>query len=98
MLVSVDALIDWFAERRARGATVYREKKGELPVDGVELSGIADRIEIGPATSPSSTSRPASRRPNEQVESGLAPQLLLEAAMLARGVYRRRAEGERRPN
>ncbi|MGE0742767.1 MAG: double-strand break repair protein AddB [Hyphomonadaceae bacterium] len=87
LMVSVDALIKWFAERRALGATVYREKKGVLDVDGVELSGIADRIEIGPghvAILDFKTGVPATQK---QVESGLAPQLPLEAAMLARGVF-----------
>ncbi len=47
LMISVKALIAWFAERRARKAAIYREKKGVLRLDGgVELSGVADRIEI----------------------------------------------------
>jgi ATP-dependent helicase/nuclease subunit B len=87
LMVSVEALIRWFAERKAKGAVVYREVKGVLPVDGVELSGVADRIEIGPghvAILDFKTGVPATK---PQVESGLAPQLPLEAAMLARGVF-----------
>jgi ATP-dependent helicase/nuclease subunit B len=86
LAISVHALIEWFRARRDLGATVYRERKGVLVVDGVELSGIADRIEIGPghvAILDFKTGQPASLN---QVESGLAPQLPLEAAMLARGV------------
>jgi ATP-dependent helicase/nuclease subunit B len=87
LAISVAALIEWFEERRALGATVYREKKGVLPVNGVELSGIADRIEIGPghvAILDFKTGAPATTK---QVQSGLSPQLPLEAAMLARGVF-----------
>lgn len=87
LAISATALIKWFDERRALGATVYREKKGVLGIDGVELSGIADRIEIGPghaAILDFKTGAPATKA---QVESGLAPQLPLEAAMLARGVF-----------
>ncbi len=87
LAVSVAALIEWFRQRRDLGATVYRERKGVLVVDGVELSGIADRIEIGAghaAILDFKTGAPASVN---QVESGLAPQLPLEAAMLARGVF-----------
>jgi ATP-dependent helicase/nuclease subunit B len=53
----------------------------------VELSGIADRIEIAPgfaAILDFKTGQPPSLR---QVVTGLAPQLPLEAAMLARGVF-----------
>lgn len=85
--ISVAALIAWFEQQRERGATIYREKKGVLKIGDVELSGIADRIEIGPshvAILDFKTGAPATK---PQVESGLAPQLPLEAAMLARGVF-----------
>jgi ATP-dependent helicase/nuclease subunit B len=86
LAISVSALIEWFAARRAHGATVYREAKGVLLVDGVDLSGVADRIEIGPthvAVLDFKTGAPATKA---QVESGLSPQLPLLAVMLARGV------------
>jgi ATP-dependent helicase/nuclease subunit B len=85
LMISVKALIEWFKERRALNAAIYREKKGELPIDGVTLSGVADRIEIAPghvAILDFKTGQPATKK---QVESGLSPQLPLEAAMLARG-------------
>lgn len=85
--VSVDALLVWLAERRALGVQVYREKKGVLALGDVELSGVADRIEISPshvAILDFKTGQPPSKK---QVESGIAPQLPLEAAMLARGVF-----------
>jgi ATP-dependent helicase/nuclease subunit B len=87
LAVSVNALIEWFAERRAHGATVYREKKGVLPVDGVELSGVADRIEIGPRHVAILDFKTGSPPTEKQIESGLAPQLPLEVVMLARGVF-----------
>ncbi|MEZ5996495.1 MAG: double-strand break repair protein AddB [Hyphomonadaceae bacterium] len=87
LAASVDALIAWFAERRALCAAVYRERKGVLALDGVELSGVADRIEVGDghaAILDFKTGQPATVN---QVESGLSPQLPLEAAMLARGAF-----------
>ncbi|QGZ96653.1 double-strand break repair protein AddB [Terricaulis silvestris] len=87
LALSVSALIDWFAERRAHNAIVYREAKGVLPVEGVELSGVADRIEIGlahVAVLDFKTGAPATK---SQVESGLSPQLPLLAVMLARGKF-----------
>jgi ATP-dependent helicase/nuclease subunit B len=85
---SVKALIDWFAERRARQPQVFRERKGELDLGGgVVLSGVADRIEIAPghaAILDFKTGQPPS---DKQVETGLSPQLLLEAAMLSRGAF-----------
>lgn len=84
---TVDALIAWFAERRALGVDVYREMEGVIDVDGVTLRCRADRIEIGPrhaAIFDFKTGQPPSTK---QVESGLSPQLPLEAAMLARGAF-----------
>lgn len=87
MRVSVEALIEWFAARRALQATVYREVTGELDVEGVILRGIADRIEIGPRHVAVLDFKTGSPPTKAQVESGLAPQLPLEAAMLARGAF-----------
>jgi ATP-dependent helicase/nuclease subunit B len=87
MALSVFTLIEWFAARAALGVTVHRERKGVLKLGEVHLSGVADRIEIGAghaAIYDFKTGAPASQ---PQVESGLAPQLPLEAAMLKRGVF-----------
>jgi ATP-dependent helicase/nuclease subunit B len=87
LAISIAALIEWFEQRRALAAAVYREKKGVLNLNGVDLSGVADRIEIGPghvAILDFKTGAPATTK---QVQSGLSPQLPLEAAMLARGVF-----------
>ncbi|MES1198838.1 MAG: double-strand break repair protein AddB [Pseudomonadota bacterium] len=87
--VSVAALLAWLERRRARGAQVYVEKSGELALSGgVTLSAKADRIEItnnGGAILDYKTGAPPT---DSQVGSGLAPQLPLEAAMLARGAFK----------
>lgn len=85
--VSADALIAWLAGRRQLGAAVYREKKGELAIGDVVLSGIADRIEIGPGHVAILDFKTGEAATVKQVESGLAPQLPLEAAMLAAGAF-----------
>ncbi|HVK80857.1 MAG TPA: PD-(D/E)XK nuclease family protein, partial [Verrucomicrobiae bacterium] len=87
--ISVAALIAWFEERRARNATIYREVRGELDVDGVKLTGIADRIEIRGGNDGAILDFKTGAPPSDkQVSTGLSPQLLLEAAMLARGVFK----------
>ncbi|MCR6645965.1 MAG: PD-(D/E)XK nuclease family protein [Terricaulis sp.] len=88
MALSVSALIEWFASRTALGVAVHRERYGLLDLGETKLSGVADRIEIGQghaAIWDFKTGAPASLK---QVESGLAPQLPLEAAMLKRGVFK----------
>lgn len=85
LLTSISALIAWFAERSSRGAVIYREKYGKMPVDDVKLTGVADRIEIGAdhvAILDFKTGKPPT---DDQVNSGLSPQLLLETAMLMSG-------------
>jgi ATP-dependent helicase/nuclease subunit B len=85
LLISIEALIAWFAERRGNEAVIYREVRGEMPIGEVLLTGVADRIEIGPdhcAILDFKTGKPPT---DEQVNSGLTPQLLLEAAMLMAG-------------
>jgi ATP-dependent helicase/nuclease subunit B len=92
LVASASVLIDWFNARRAQVDTVFRECKGVLEVAGVELSGVADRIEIGAdhaAILDFKTGKPPTAK---QVQS-FAPQLPLEAAMLARGVFAHGPEG-----
>jgi ATP-dependent helicase/nuclease subunit B len=87
LLASVHALVAWFAERATHGALIYREKRGKMAVDGVNLTCAADRIEIAPgycAILDFKTGKPPT---NDQVNSGLSPQLLLEAAMLMAGGF-----------
>jgi ATP-dependent helicase/nuclease subunit B len=85
LLASISALIAWFAERSARGAVIYREKYGKMPVDGATLTGIADRIEIAGGHAAILDFKTGKPPTDEQVNSGLSPQLLLEAAMLMAG-------------
>lgn len=87
LAVSVQALIAWFKERRARNAIVHREIRGELMIDEVKLTGIADRIEIAPGHAAILDFKTGAPPTDSQVESGLSPQLLLEAAMLAAGGF-----------
>lgn len=92
LVASADILIEWFAARRLKAQAVFRECKGVLDVAGVQLSGVADRIEIGPghaAVLDFKTGKPPTAA---QVQS-FAPQLPLEAAMLARGVFEHEVNG-----
>lgn len=92
LVLSAERLIDWFASRRDKISAVFRECKGVLPVAGVDLSGIADRIEIGPGHGAILDYKTGSP-PKEAVVKSFAPQLLLEAAMLARGVFKHKPPG-----
>ncbi len=92
--ISVAKLIEWFAERRARSAAIYREARGELMLDDVKLTGVADRIEIGPAHVALLDFKTGAPPTDKQVASGIAPQLLLEAAMLARGAFKDAPQSE----
>jgi ATP-dependent helicase/nuclease subunit B len=87
LAASVDAFLSWLRERRE--GRVFSEIKGEMQLaGGAVLSAKADRIEIfaggGAAILDFKTGKAPSDR---QVSSGLAPQLPLEAAMLARGAF-----------
>jgi ATP-dependent helicase/nuclease subunit B len=85
---SVAAIIAWFKDRAPLLDHVYRESKGELSVEGVTLSGVADRIEIGPGHAAILDYKTGKPPTLPQVQSGLSPQLPLEAAMLARGAFK----------
>jgi ATP-dependent helicase/nuclease subunit B len=80
--------IGWAGGRVKAGVTPYLERLGELAVDGVTLSGRADRVEIGADGRAEIIDFKSGGPPTDnQVNSGLAPQLLLEAAMLKAGVF-----------
>jgi ATP-dependent helicase/nuclease subunit B len=84
---SVRMLIAWLTARE-RDIEVFRESKGVLDLTcGLQLSGTADRIEISADAGAILDFKTGSPPTDRQVESGLSPQLLLEAAMLARGVF-----------
>ena len=81
------------AEERARRAEVpvksLVEIGGRLTVPGTEfrLTGRADRIDITPAGAVLIDYKTGQPPSNPQVESGLAPQLPLEAAMVSLGGF-----------
>jgi len=93
IVVGLDAFLIFDAERRARAARVLVERKGkfEFPLDDgsrFTLTARADRIEIlsggGAALIDYKTGAPPGKR---EVEVGFAPQLTLEATMLANGAF-----------
>lgn len=90
LAASVEALIAWFATR-APGRVVYRECKGVLDVGGVELSGVADRIEIAGGEALILDFKTGKPPTLNEVKAGFSPQLPLEAAMLKRGAFKQRA-------
>ncbi|MBL8551644.1 MAG: double-strand break repair protein AddB [Hyphomonadaceae bacterium] len=88
---AAETFVTWLGERRAMEARVFLEKEGRitLPRVDVELRARADRIEILPNGRAVVTDYKTGDPPSDnQVQSGLAPQLLLEAAMLARQGFR----------
>lgn len=84
---SVEALIGWFAQRRSWEVEVKREVKGKVSIAGVELRATADRIAIGASGASILDFKTGAPPTAAQVQSGLAPQLPLEAAMLERGGF-----------
>jgi ATP-dependent helicase/nuclease subunit B len=79
----------WAIARRARGDTPRLEKRGELAVGDVVVTGIADRIDIRKDGRAEITDYKSGSPPTDkQINSGLAPQLLLEAAMLRAGAIK----------
>ena len=89
LAASVDAYIAWNNARRAAGFVAYRETAGALDLgDGRTLSGRADRIDVRPGKVAEVVDFKTGAPPSaQQVNSGLAPQLTLEAAVLAKGGF-----------
>jgi ATP-dependent helicase/nuclease subunit B len=80
--------IAWARGRRAAGLSPYLEQKAEMVVDGVTLRGIADRIDFASDGFAEITDFKSGRPPTDtQMNTGLAPQLLLEAVMLREGAF-----------
>jgi ATP-dependent helicase/nuclease subunit B len=82
----------WEIQRRGNVATMHAEIRGstEFPMgDGTfTLTGIADRVEIGADGRIALLDYKTGRAPTDsQVQSGLAPQLTLEAGILRRGGF-----------
>ncbi|MBI1186941.1 MAG: double-strand break repair protein AddB [Alphaproteobacteria bacterium] len=82
------AFVEWMAARAQIVRSVHLEKKGELPLAaGALLTCKADRIDILPDGRATIVDYKTGTPPShDQVRTGLAPQLLLEAAMTAHGV------------
>lgn len=86
---SLEAYIFWSRARVAQGAHPVREVAGQLLLpSGTIVHGRADRLDVLRSGAIDvidfKTGQPPSKA---QVESGLAPQLTLEAAMAARGGF-----------
>lgn len=79
----------WLKARQALGARVFRERPGELMLaQDIPLTARADRIDVKPNGRALVADYKTGAVPSgPQVKSGLNPQLLLEAAMLARGAF-----------
>ncbi|MES1202989.1 MAG: PD-(D/E)XK nuclease family protein, partial [Pseudomonadota bacterium] len=76
----------WAIARRARGDVPHLEKTGRLTVGDAIVTGIADRIDIRKDGRAEITDYKSGSPPTDkQINTGLAPQLLLEAAMLRSG-------------
>jgi ATP-dependent helicase/nuclease subunit B len=83
------AFAAWVAERRNGGAVVHREIEGSLALPGGELLiARADRIELIGGRAEVVDYKTGAAPTDKEVAAGLAPQLLLEAAMLARGAFK----------
>jgi ATP-dependent helicase/nuclease subunit B len=86
---SAEAFVRWNAAREAGGYQIFREIVGRDDLGGGRtLTGRADRIDVRPDGLADvidyKTGAPPTAR---QVNSGLSPQLTLEAAVLARGGF-----------
>ncbi|MGE3303714.1 MAG: double-strand break repair protein AddB [Hyphomonadaceae bacterium] len=77
--------VAWNAERAAMRA--FLEAEAQMAVRGVRLRGIADRIEIAPAGAEITDFKTGQLPSDRQINAQLAPQLLIEAAMLAEGAF-----------
>ena len=89
---AAQAYLDWRAARRQRVAGRWLEKEGKLPQeiggDTYTLTGKADRIELlNDGTLAIIDFKTGAPKSKKQVESGLEPQLPLEAAIAEAGGF-----------
>ncbi|MGI3899065.1 MAG: double-strand break repair protein AddB [Janthinobacterium lividum] len=88
------AFLAWDAEQRLRPGQVFVEESGSLPIplhDGsvFTLTATADRIEIDAESRATIVDFKTGAAPSiREVKVGFAPQLTLEAEMVARGAFR----------
>lgn len=89
LAVAAEKYVAWNGARRAAGFIAVRETPGELELGGGHvLAGRADRIDITPDRRLHVIDFKTGSLPShKQVESGLMPQLTLEAAAARRGAF-----------
>ena len=93
LAASAEAYIAWNDARRDAGFKAYREVRGAYDLGGgVALSGRADRIDVRAGLAQVIDFKTGAPPTALQVNSGLAPQLTLEAAILAKGAFDRDAD------
>ncbi len=82
------AYVTWLGQRAGAARVVFRETTGKLALgEGRVLSAKADRIEVSAAGAAIVDFKSGAAPSKAQVACGLAPQLTLEAAMIARGAF-----------
>lgn len=86
---ALDDYTAWSVARQAAGVRAFRERPGRLELKGgVVLAGQADRIDIDASGQAAIIDFKTGDAPKPaQITSGLAPQLTLEAAVVARGGF-----------
>lgn len=87
LFLAAQRLTEWQNQTSRSGTRSWPEADGALDLEGFRLYGRADRIDVfdgGAQVVDYKTGTPPS---DKQVKQGLAPQLCLEAAMLARGGF-----------
>lgn len=87
LALAAQRFTEWRAQWAANGAQTALEIEGSLQLGGFRVHGRADRIDLFTAGA-HVVDYKAGRVPSDsEVTTGFAPQLCLEAAMLARGAF-----------
>lgn len=87
LALAAQRLTDWRQEQAKCGARTVLEAAGALEIEGFRLHGRADRIDLLPDGAQIVDFKSGGHPSDKEVQTGLAPQLCLEAAMLARGGF-----------
>ena len=91
LAASAEKYVAWNAARHDAGFKAYREVRGAHDMGGVILSGRADRIDVRGGVAQVIDFKTGAPPTASQVNTGLSPQLTLEAAILAKGAFDRDA-------
>lgn len=92
-LARLARVADWFVEtevaRRAQGTPALFEERGQVTVGatGVDVTAKADRIDLTPAGAALIYDYKTGKPPTEKQQAAFDKQLLVEAAMAARGAF-----------